>query len=346
MPRKPSVLFLCEGDATNPIAFYRGHLPSRALRLKKWPAFVSHQGVVYNNDMFGSLSLDGPTEIVVFRRPVNDEGFTVDMSEMILKARAAGQRIYSDLDDDYWHLPPTNPARNLMTPETLDFWDGNIDASDGLIVSTPGLKASMATHTKVPITVCPNGIDPALYTPKEREHEPLRVGWLGPWNWRKDDLASAAEWLVPILNSRAGRLIFVHIGATPADSGRVEDILPGLKCQVERVPWVPFICLEQSIKQVDVMLIPQRLGGEFEAFANSRSPTSAIASIASGVAVWATPIDSYRRFFGDALPDSPEVLLDDKAARRHYRREQRKLLPKVNLHETALPYERLFLNGQ
>lgn len=344
MPRKPSVLFLVEGDATNPIPFYRGHLPARALRLRAWQAFATGEGVIFNNGMFGTRSLDGPTEIVVIRRPVDDDGSTHDLSEAIRAARAAGQRIYSDIDDDYWNLPPTNPAKKLMVAETLQAFQDNIDASDGLLCSTPGLAASMRGHTQVPTFVCPNGIDPGLYTPKQEEHRPLRVGWLGPWHWRSDDLASVADWFVPMLNDRADRIEFVHIGVTPNDDGRVEDILQGLKCPVRKVPWHPFPCLEQALKQVDVLLIPQRLGGEYEPFANSRSPTSAIAAIASGVVVWATPIDSYQRFFGDALPKRPEILLDDKAARRHYKREQKKLLSKVNLYETALHYERVFLS--
>ncbi|MGH7484335.1 MAG: hypothetical protein ACREMY_01870, partial [bacterium] len=342
MPRRPSVLFLVEGDPSHPIAFYRGHLPARALRMRRWQAFASPEGVVWKDGRIGYPNVD-PTDIVVLRRPVHDDGSTFDLTESIQAAREAGQTIYSDLDDDYWHLPSTNPASKLVNAESLALWDANIAASDGLLCSTPGLAQSMGSHLDVPIHVCPNGIDPALYVPKEGENEPLRVGWLGPWNWRRDDLASAADWLVPMLNDRADRVVFVHIGATPEDDGRVEDILQGHKFRVERVPWVPFICLDQSIKKVDVMLIPQRLGGEYEAFANARSPTSAIASIASGVPVWATPIDSYRRFFGDALPETPEELLDSKAIRKYYKRAQKALLGKVNLEATAMAYEKVFL---
>lgn len=248
------------------------------------------------------------------------------------------------MDDDYFHIPPTNPAAAVMTPASTAAFKANINACDGLICSTPGLAASMRTVVDVPIYVCPNGIDPALYQPKQGEYSPLRIGWLGPWRWRCDDLLSAADWLVPFLNDRKDRVEFFHIGATPKDAGKVEDILPGLELKVHRIGWHPFPALEQAIKQVDVMLIPQRLGGSWEAFANARSPTSAIASIASGVVVWATPIDSYRRFFGDALPETPEEIVDDPARRRQYRRAQKKLLEKVNLSATANAYEKVFLS--
>lgn len=344
MPRKPSVLFLVEGEPVNPIPFYRGALPVRALQLKGWQAFHTSLGLTAPDGRFSSYSLDRPTDICVIRRPVNDDETTVDISDYISKARAAGQRIYHDMDDDYFHIPPTNPARAVMTPASTEAFKNNLNACDGVICSTPGLAVSMRSIVDVPVHVCPNGIDPALYTPKEQEYRPLRIGWLGPWRWRHDDLLSAADWLVPFLNERKDRVRFFHIGATPNDQGKVEDILPGLELPVNRIGWHPFPALEQAIKQVDVMLIPQRLGGSWEAFANARSPTSAIASIASGVVVWATPIDSYRRFFGDALPETPDLIVDDPVMRRHYRREQKKLLVKVNLAATAVPYERLFLS--
>lgn len=346
MPRRPSVLFLVEGEPVNPIPFYRGALPVRALQMRRWQAFHTSLGTLAPDGRFTSYSLDRPTDICVVRRPVNEDETTADISEHILKARAAGQRIYHDMDDDYFHIPPTNPARNVMTPESTQAFKNNLNACDGVICSTPGLATSLKTVIDAPVHVCPNGIDPGLYTPKQQEYKPLRIGWLGPWRWRNDDLKSAADWLVPFLNDRIGKVEFYHIGATPNDDGKAADILVGLKMPVHLIAWHPFPALEQAIKQVDVMFIPQRLGGSWEAFANARSPTSAIASIASGVVVWATPIDSYRRFFGDALPETPEQIVDDSAARRHYRREQKKLLVKVNLEATAIAYEKVFLNGQ
>jgi len=122
----------------------------------------------------------------------------------------------------------------------------------------------------------------------------------------------------------------------------VEDVLAGLTRPVQKIPWYPFPCLPQSLAQVDVLVIPQRLGADWEPFANSRSPTSAMAAIAAGCVVWATPIDSYRRFFGAALPETLAELTDSKPVRRQYRRAQRKLLEKVNLAATAAAYERVF----
>jgi hypothetical protein len=100
--------------------------------------------------------------------------------------------------------------------------------------------------------------------------------------------------------------------------------------------------LPQSLAQVDVLVIPQRRGGDYEAFANARSPSSAIAAIASGAVVWATPISSYRDFFGDALPTDLASVVDDKAQRRQYRRAQKRLLERVNLAATAAAYEAVF----
>jgi hypothetical protein len=96
------------------------------------------------------------------------------------------------------------------------------------------------------------------------------------------------------------------------------------------------------LEQIDVLVVPQRRGGVYEAFANSRSPTSAMVAIATGAVVWATPIDSYQRFFGPALPSSLAWIVDSRAQRRQYRRAQRKLLDKVNLEATARAYAKVF----
>lgn len=344
MARKPSLIFFVEGNATNPCPFYRGFLPARALQLRAWRAFVSPDGVIAPDGRFTSEALDRPTDIAVIRRPVGDDGISgVDYSEQVAGARAAGQRVYVDLDDNLFELPPTSPARDVLKQDSLDVLQATINASDGLICSTPGLAAALEGRIGVPRYVCPNGIDPSLFPIREGEHEPLRLGWLGPWKWRHDDLASVADWLVPFLNQRAGAVEFFHLGVMPSDDGKAEDVLAGLTVPIQKIPWFPFPCLPQSLAQIDVLMIPQRRGGAFEAFANARSPTSAIAGIASGAVVWATPISSYRDLFGDALPADLGAVVDSRAARRQYRRAQRKLLDRVNLAATGAAYEKVFL---
>lgn len=351
MSAKPSVIWFVEGGPENPCPFYRGYLPARAMQLRAWPAFVTGDGVVAEDGRFMSEALDRPTDIAVIRRPVNPDGVNgVDYSAQVTAARQAGQRVFVDIDDDLFHLPPTSPARELLTAESLDAFAATMNAAEGVICSTAGLARSLGSRVMAPRYVCGNGIDPSLFPLWEGEHTPLRVGWLGPWKWRNDDLASIAEWLVPFLNARAGDVEFVHMGTMPDDTGKVEDVLQGLTVPVEKVPWVPFQCLPQSLAQVDVLIIPQRRGGDFEAFANSRSPTSAIAAIAAGCVVWATPIESYCSFFGDALPGIYNIdqaaalaqVVDNRQARRQYRRAQRRLLEKVNLAATADAYERVF----
>jgi hypothetical protein len=344
MARRPSVIWFVEGGPENPCPFYRGFLPARALQLRAWPTFVTGDGVVAEDGRFTSEALDAPTDIAVIRRPVGADGVNgVDYSEQVRAARAAGQRVFVDVDDDLWHLPPTSPARTILTPASLDAFANTMNASDGVICTTAGLaKALQKVGITVALHVCGNGIDPALFPLREGEHEPLRVGWLGPWKWRIDDLASIASWLVPFLNARAGAVEFWHLGVMPSDEGKVEDVLSGLTVPVQRVPWYPFPALPQSLAQVDVLVIPQRRGGDYEAFANARSPSSAIAAIASGAVVWATPISSYRDFFGDALPADLASVVDDKTQRRQYRRAQKRLLERVNLAATAAAYEAVF----
>lgn len=342
---KPSVTFFAEEGPHHPCAFYRAFLPARALQLHAWQAFVSIDGVVWPDGRFASEALDRPTDIAVIRRPIVDGGLaTRDISEEVRAARAAGQTVYVDVDDDLWNIPPTNPAAALMTQESNDAFERVINASDGAIVSTRGLAVSLRTHVDVPVHVCPNGLDVSLYPTWEGEHRPLRLGWLGPVKWRHDDLRSISSWLAPFLNDHP-EVEFVHMGGMPDDEFQVEELLPDYKGRILKVPWVPFQCLQQSLEQVDVLVIPQRLGEVYEGFANSRSPTSAMAAVASGCVVWATPIASYREFFGSALPSTPgdlAQLVESRALRRQYRRAQRRLLDQVNLSATAGHYERVF----
>jgi hypothetical protein len=344
MARRPSILFMVEGNVTNPCPFYRGFLPARALQLRAYQAFVGSDGVVAPDGRFTSEALDRPTDIVIIRRPVGSDGVNgVDYSAEVAAARAAGQRVYVDVDDNLWRLPPTSPAREILTPASLDAFAATMNAADGVICTTSGLRAALVeVGITAPVHVCGNGIDPSLFPIREGEHSPLRVGWLGPWKWRNDDLASIASWLIPFLNARADAVEFWHLGVMPRDEGKVEDVLSGLTVPVQKVPWVPFPALPQSLAKVDVLVIPQRRGGDYEAFANARSPTSAIAAIASGAVVWATPTASYRDFFGDALPADLAAIVDDRAERRRYRRAQRNLLGKVNLAATATAYEAVF----
>lgn len=339
------MIWFVEGGPENPCPFYRGFLPARALRLRAWPTFVTGDGVVAACGRFTSEALDEPTDIAVIRRPVGPDGVNgVDYSAEVAAARRAGQRVFVDVDDDLWHLPPTSPARQILTADSLAAFAATMNAADGVICTTVGLRRSLQSGCgiRVPVYVCGNGIDPALFCGPRPEHVPLRIGWLGPWKWRNDDLASIAEWLVPFLNARAGAVEFWHLGIMPSDDGKAEDVLEGLTMPIQKIPWHPFPALPQALAQIDVLIIPQRRGGDFEAFADARSPTSAMSGIASGCVVWATPIDSYRRFFGDALPARLEDVVDNPQLRRQCRRAQRKLLAQCDLAATAAAYEKVF----
>lgn len=342
---RPSVLFFAEAGAFQPCSFYRCFLPARALQMARWRAAVTLDGVVAPDGRFCHDPADVPN-VAIIRRPIADDGLTtLDISAEVRAARAAGQRVFVDLDDDLWNLPPTNPASEIMTAQCLADFAAVINASDGVICSTPGLANSLASHLDVPTYVCPNGIDPGLYPAKVGEHSPLRIGWLGPVKWRWDDLSSIAEWLVPFLNQRADRVEFWHLGQMPGDPHQAEDLLPGLEIPVGKIPWVPFQCLGQSLADIDVLVVPQRRGGVYEAFANARSPTSAMAAIAAGAVVWATPISSYELLFGDALPPDLATIVDDRDARRLYRRRQRRMLDAVNLPATAAAYGKVLLTS-
>lgn len=292
-----------QGDGAQP--YYRGDLPAQGLRKLGHDAFCARVVTDCEDDasvrsvagMLTVVDIDArtgrvdahpPPEVLVLRTWVGDS-----FADAILEARATGQLVFYDIDDDVWHLPEWNPARRYLgKPGHIDPEVMAVDmaACSGVLASTPALAVIVVQELArrgleaPPVHVCRAGIDVARYVRSlHLPHGPLRVAWLGTTTYRGNDLALA----VPALKAAqaAGHEVW-HLGAeSPRDFEQATGLRPD---EVRR--WRPFSQLPDLLQLVDVAVIP----AVDDAFNACRSANTGFACVAAGLTVYASPTESYQ----------------------------------------------------
>ena len=111
--------------------------------------------------------------------------------EVFNRARSTGQKIVSDLDDDFWSLGKTNVAYHTTDPKNnqefnRDHYWNNLGASDLITVSTEALRKRVE-RLGVPTVVVRNAVDLAEW-PQNDPGTDGCVGWCGGIQWRAHDL--------------------------------------------------------------------------------------------------------------------------------------------------------------
>lgn len=310
------ILFGCEQDGS-PQARQRAQTPAVGLTRLGHTVRVSSVTLHPMSGQYGTairgLDIDGrPTtareaEIVVLRLVDQDE------SASIKAARADGQIVIFDWDDDVWHLPEWNPAAKtlkrsgrfidaqtrVMPPPDLgrsvdlDYLERNMNACDAVVASTPALaqvileQLSERFDMSPPVYVCRNGVDPALYKPTP-EHKPIRVGWLGSIGYVAEALRSIAPAVVDALEDNDQPVEFWHLGATGI--GEVAQILGLTGFPIMGRPWVPSSELPRMLEDIDLAIVP-RIPCEFT---EAQSAMTGLSLAAAGVPFVASPTAEYR----------------------------------------------------
>ena len=68
-----------------------------------------------------------------------------------------GQRVFYEIDDDIFHIDPSNPAHEEMThPDYIAGVSANLAAATGVIVTRKALAAVVHEHTDAPVYIIPN----------------------------------------------------------------------------------------------------------------------------------------------------------------------------------------------
>lgn len=299
-----NVLFVGEvGD--NPCRYYRCELPALGLTELGHNVIVDSLLVETDAGYLTTRNVYGVPAVIVCRMMLGPNRQPISSAPLFRRARAAGQRVFMDLDDDVWHLPEWNPARSNITAETLAVWVEDANASNGVIVSTPELANIVRPKVDVPVLVCENGIDVRDYEPSYVEHDPLRLGWVGVQAFRYPDVETVLPnvqemlgrvYVERLVKERKGDVEFWHLGTRPDD---IHSIAANSR------PWVPLAELPRQLRDIDVAIVPSL----HVPFNDARSPTTGLALCAAGIPFVATPTPAYRRLWNSGagyLADSPE----------------------------------------
>lgn len=318
---RPSVLFVGEnGDSS--CSYYRCILPAKGLHSLGWETFftpyvyqIPDGRLAITMPVQGSLFDREPIvwipDIVVCRRMNGPDGKFWSSAHCFKEARKHGQKIFIDLDDDPWTLPTWNPAYGSMSKHDLSLWRGDMEAANGVIVTTPALAASVQNHSNARVYVCRNSVDVTAYhnlwaERSNANHVRTRLGWLGTLEYRQKDLEVVVPALQKALIDYAGEVEFWHIGKQ-SNRSILSVLGDNFPVPVIENDWVPISQLPFALEEIDCAIVPML----DHPFNYARSNVTGLALMAAGVPFVAsqTPeyLDLWNKGGGYVVPNDMET---------------------------------------
>lgn len=196
----PKISFVAEQLAS--CAWYRCQVPGRALAGAGYDVQVA--------DWVNPERLMA-SDVVIMQRPSFPE-----MVTLVRDLVAAGKTVAIDMDDDLWHLHPSNPVYHVWTnPERIGSLEECIRSATLATAATPELAQLMGRLNRNAV-VLPNMLQredwPAEMPPKDRG--PLVVGWAGSPS-HAPDLPQIAGVFQTLLERRDD--IEVHVAGVPQE---------------------------------------------------------------------------------------------------------------------------------
>ena len=170
--------------------YHRGAMPAMEMdKHDEWTSIISWKfrsepgGEISVMDRYGEWFTP---DVFYSQRWMHEDG-----EQQMLRARATGQRIVADLDDDFWSLGKTNIAYHTTDPKNnpqfnRDHYWRMLSACDAITVSTEALrkrveKLGVATY------VLRNAIDIRQWQQNDPAKDGM-IGWIGGIQWRAHDL--------------------------------------------------------------------------------------------------------------------------------------------------------------
>jgi glycosyltransferase involved in cell wall biosynthesis len=214
-----------------------------------------------------------------------------DPSRMWIKLKDEGKRLVLDLDDDYFHIDPSNAhARTVWDTGMLGRLAHNLALADLVTCCSEPLAAVLRDYA-TDVRVIPNGL-PAQYLGHPRDYlaegRPLYVGWAGTSS-TVAELPEAVRALNRISQyPRPGGVMVRLVGIDPAQAMGL-----GLKGrQIGALGWVERVeHYLHAVGEFDVWCAPYR----DTSFNGAKFATKWLESSILGIPLIASDIEPYRR---------------------------------------------------
>lgn len=224
-----------------------------------------------------------------------------DAPEMFRRARAAGQIIINDLDDQFWNLPKSNVAYETTSPLknpdfNRDHYRLAIAASSAITVSTPELAREVG-RLGPPVFLCRNAIDLERWQQQDPTNPDGCWGWIGGVQWRAMDLECLRPVLPQFLTDFTGEK-FYHGGDSQVPGVPKAWDKIGIDVTQTQVITAPLCHIAEypgMFAPLNVMLIPL----EDHRFNWAKSALKALESSAAGIPYIASDLPEQRWFTED-----------------------------------------------
>lgn len=252
---------------------------------------------------------------VIILRPIRD--WTREFTD---QARAAGQIVLLDLDDDVWHHEDWT-VEERPTEDNFEEWCFDVD---GVLVSTEHLadvfRRQLKMHgrdvKRVPVLVAPNCYDPIGIG---RESHPVAGRRMGTRLWLSGRMSSDFEiyenCFAPLISELD--MEFVHIGYEPNVSGKAGEGAHGITSFAQmgvpedRLVTLPSMNLLEMGKWLGATMSIGAIAMADVAFNRAKTETHAVELAAAGLPlVAATTLRHYEEVPGVVAPDPEKVRLE------------------------------------
>src|ERR1035441_2264792 len=253
--------------------------------------FMTH--LLYRDSMFVlpppgkgiPASLLQCADVALVQRQTTD--VNVEASDII---KNCGLKYIYDLDDNIWHIPKYNNARDYFRRQLVGT-EKCLMAADHITVSTTHLASIIhrKSKAKCPVTVIENAVDLCLFgrSRRKRNQGEVVIGWAGT-NTHSLDLQFAASSIAAVMRKHDNVILEVMGSAFPIDERYKQDL--GL----ERFRFRPWINVEHwpawcSNLPWDIAIAPLLI----TSFNASKSSVKMIESGAAGIPCVASGTQEY-----------------------------------------------------
>jgi hypothetical protein len=238
--------------------YYRGAMPATELANHGYETMLSWRFRQEADGHIECLGVDGQwhaPDVLWTQRWMHKDG-----PEQFRRARAAGQIVIADLDDDFWSLTKTNLAYQSTDPNVnpefnREHYRESLKQCDLVTVSTEALRRRVESFG-VPAIVVRNAVDMRQWQQNDPTSDGM-IGWIGGIQWRAHDLEILGQWLPQFLTDYG--LPVYHGGDSPVKGVPKFHQKVGIDPSVTMVAYAPLCHIAEYNRlwlPMNISLIP------------------------------------------------------------------------------------------